>query len=222
MKIKQIIALVVVVALLMAGSVLVTFAYLTDTQSVRNTFTVGQVKITLDETAVDANGEPIPDEDRRAENEYHLMPGHTYTKDPKVTVAAGSDESHIRMIVTIEDYADLCAAYGKQEGELSLLDLIPGGQLNEGWSLVEQTNNVFECRYADTVTAESDIPALFEKIYLASTVSQNNLEKLGEMEIVVVAHAIQADGFNGNAELAWAAFDAELGGETDQTPVGGQ
>lgn len=53
-----------------------TLAWLTDkTDSVTNTFTVGDINITLAETTRD----------------YKMVPGNTIEKDPKVTVKAGSE-----------------------------------------------------------------------------------------------------------------------------------
>ena len=66
MKVKQIIALVVVIALLMTGSVLVTFAYLTRQESVLNTFTVGNITMKLDEADVDIYGVQEKDAEGKA------------------------------------------------------------------------------------------------------------------------------------------------------------
>lgn len=54
-----------------------TLAWLTSTtKPVVNTFTVGDINITLDETTSD----------------YKMIPGYTIAKDPKVTVKAGSED----------------------------------------------------------------------------------------------------------------------------------
>lgn len=90
--------------LLVAASVLGTMAYLTSTDGVENTFTVGNVKITLDEAKVNADGTPNGT-DRVKGNEYKLMPGHTYVKDPTVTVKAPSVDSYVRMKVTFNNAA---------------------------------------------------------------------------------------------------------------------
>lgn len=74
----------------------VTIAYLTSTPTpVTNTFTVGNVDITLDETLVDEYGSPIPSASPTTENDYKLIPGHTYIKDPTVHVAAGSEPCYL-------------------------------------------------------------------------------------------------------------------------------
>lgn len=88
--------------LLIAASVLGTMAYLTSTDTVTNTFTVGKVEIKLDETDV-----TNPTGPRVKANSYKLMPGTTYTKDPTVTVKAGSEESYVRMKVTFNNAAAL-------------------------------------------------------------------------------------------------------------------
>lgn len=92
--------------LLVAASVLGTMAYLTDSKDVKNTFTVGNVTITMDETDVD---DSTPNKERDQANSYKLLPGHTYTKDPTVTVLAPSVESYVRMKVTFNKASALIA-----------------------------------------------------------------------------------------------------------------
>lgn len=94
--------------LLVAASVLGTMAYLTSTDEVENTFTVGNVKITLDEAKVNADG-TLSGNERVKGNEYKLMPGHTYLKDPTVTVKAPSVDSYVRMKVTFNNAAAIIA-----------------------------------------------------------------------------------------------------------------
>ena len=95
--------------LLIAASVLGTMAYLTSTAKVENTFTVGKVEIKLDEAKVTADGIPVEGAARVTENSYKLMPGTTYTKDPTVTVKAGSEESYVRMKVTFNNATEIIA-----------------------------------------------------------------------------------------------------------------
>lgn len=95
--------------LLVAASVMGTMAYLTSTDKVENTFTVGNVKITLDEAKVNTDGSLVEGAARVKANEYKLLPGHTYTKDPTVTVKAVSESSYVRMKVTFNNAADIIA-----------------------------------------------------------------------------------------------------------------
>ena len=92
------------VVLLVAASVLGTMAYLTSSAEVKNTFTIGKVEIKLDETDV-----TNPTGPRVTANSYKLMPGTTYTKDPTVTVKAGSEESYVRMKVTFNNAKEIIA-----------------------------------------------------------------------------------------------------------------
>lgn len=95
--------------LLVAASVLGTMAYLTSTAKVENTFTIGKVEIKLDEAKVTTDGKPVEGADRVLQNQYKLMPGTTYTKDPTVTVLEGSEESYVRMKVTFNNAAEIIA-----------------------------------------------------------------------------------------------------------------
>ncbi len=95
--------------LLVAATVFTTVAYLTSKDAVKNTFTIGKVNIKLDEANVDEGGNVIEGAGRVKENSYKLLPGHTYTKDPTVTVLKGSEEAYVRMKVTMNKASDLIA-----------------------------------------------------------------------------------------------------------------
>lgn len=89
---KKIVALVLAIVLICAAAVVGTIAYLNSTtDTATNTFTIGDVKITLDEAKVDEYGEAVTGADRVTENKYTIIPGHTYTKDPVIHVDANSE-----------------------------------------------------------------------------------------------------------------------------------
>ena len=90
--------------LLVAAGVFGTLAYLTGTDTVNNTFTVA-----VRGDVAEQYGPPVEGADRVKANEYHLLPGHTYTKDPTVTVEEGSDLSYVRMKVTFNNAKDIIA-----------------------------------------------------------------------------------------------------------------
>ena len=90
--------------LLVAASVLGTLLFIYSSYTVIYTFTVGKVEIKLDETDV-----TNPTGPRVKANSYKLMPGTTYTKDPTVTVKAGSEESYVRMKVTFNNAKEIIA-----------------------------------------------------------------------------------------------------------------
>ena len=87
--------------LLVSTTMFATIAYLKSEDTVNNTFTVGNVQITLDEAEVDLYGTPVEGNNRVKANTYKLIPGHKYTKDPTVTVMANSEDCYVRALVTI-------------------------------------------------------------------------------------------------------------------------
>lgn len=109
-KTSKALLLTICAVLLVAASVMGTMAYLTSSDKVVNTFTVGKVAIKLDEARVDMNGQPSEIGGRsEVGNGYQLIPGHTYTKDPTVTVEKGSVESYVRMKVTFNNATEIIA-----------------------------------------------------------------------------------------------------------------
>lgn len=209
-KLKPIVVLLSAV-LLVAATILGTVAYLTDTSEVVNTFTVGNVKIKLDESVVDKNGNPTGGRDEKG-NEYHLVPGQSYTKDPMVTVLKGSEETYVRMIVTLNCSKELDAIFAPNGAVLT--DIFVGFD-NTKWTYIGVTrddaaNTVsYEFRYYTSVKpaadADLELEPLFNSIKVPTFITGEQLETIKDLEISVEAHAIQASGFD-NAAAAWAAF----------------
>lgn len=197
--------------LIAVTAVLGTVSYLTDTEGVVNTFTVGKVDLVLDEAVVNSNGEPIGGRTEDG-NAYHLIPGKTYTKDPTVTVAAGSEEAYVRMLVTVNCYDELCLIFGDSFS----LDTLVDGLDDTVWTSVgtvevNETENTgtYEFRYSTPVAGGDEgveLAALFTSVVMPETLTGADLEKIADLEINVEAHAIQKSGFD-TAEKAWAAFD---------------
>ena len=78
-----------------------TLAWLTSTTDpVTNTFTVGDINITLDETTSD----------------YKMIPGYTIAKDPKVTVKANSEDCILFVKVTKSSNFDTYMTYSMADG----------------------------------------------------------------------------------------------------------
>lgn len=202
--------------LLVTASMLGTMAYLTSTDEVKNTFTVGQVKITLDEAKVDENGKALTGDkaERVKDNKYKLLPGHTYNKDPMVTVLKGSEASYVKMTVTFSKASALDAIFDPTGADLTS---IFNGYDRANWIYKDNTEDAaadtrtYEFWYKDTVgapTADVALDALFDSITVPGTITNKQLATIEGMTITVNAYAIQADGF-ANAEAAWAAFDKQ-------------
>ena len=214
--------------LLVAASVFGTIAYLTDDEAVTNTFTVVSVKLTLDEADVKTDGTYVTDKTNRVQaNEYHLLPGHTYIKDPTVTVDAKSEAAYVRMMVQVEKIEQLKKALPNEDDtakyygadDTFLLQMLcvdeDGNSTWDGdsWTFVKYHPDTatYEFRYKEIV-AKSDtateLPALFGKITVPGEIDNTHLACLKDVKIIVTAHAIQADGFD-TADAAWAAFGTQ-------------
>lgn len=226
-------ALALSLALTATATAFGTMAYLTaHTGEVTNTFTVGNVALTLDEAKVKLYGEKEVNKDGAVErittgNEYKLLPGHTYVKDPTVHIAANSEEAYIRMKVKVEQIDALKAAFPKDKnpdyyaGDVFLLEKLVSGWDSTKWissGYAENTVNdgttskqvgEYEFRYYEkrgTVdAAAADLEPLFTEITVPDSADADTLKELEKVKIVVTAEAIQADGFT-DADDAWKNF----------------
>lgn len=181
--------------LLVTASVLGTMAYLTSQDQVVNTFTVGNVAITLDEKDVD-NSTP-GENDRDKANAYKLMPGHNYEKDPIVHVDANSEDCYL-FVKVVNKIANI-------EAEKTVAQ-----QMTEkGWVAVDAANGIYVYTTDKTnpavVTKGSNI-TVFENFTIAGNVDNTTLATYADKTITVNAYAIQADGFAGKtASEIWTA-----------------
>lgn len=179
--------------LLVAASVLGTMAYLTSTDEVKNTFTVGQVKITLDEEDTDNS---TPDADRDKANAYHLLPGHTYTKDPIVHVNSTSED---------------CYLFVKVANEITAIEdgtKVAAQMTAKGWVAVDGVTGVYVYTQsnAPAVVAGGSNVTVFDNFTISGTVDNATLATYNNKTITVTAYAIQADGFEGKtASQIWNA-----------------
>lgn len=229
-KLTKALLLTLCAVLLVVGTVLGTLAYLTDRSTVENTFTVGNVDIKVDESDVNENGEQetTPEGEtapRVEENDYHLLPGESYIKDPTMTVIKDSEESYVRMILTITHYSELKAIFGED----FLPENFASGWDRTIWPCVGITDNgdntvSYEFRYHTTVDASDAaedivLEALFTQINVPGTLTGEQMATIADMKIVVEGHAIQTASFEDVADengvtvtaedAAWAAFEQQ-------------
>ena len=209
---KKIITLVMCAVLLVVGSVMGTMAYLTSEDEVVNTFTVGNVSIKLDEAKANPDGTLVPNAARVKANAYKLIPGHTYNKDPMVTVLKGSEASYVKMTVTFSNARALDEIFKPNGANMTS---IFNGYDSTNWiykgNIKDEDANTrtYEFWYKETVDApDSDVAldALFDSITVPGTITNAQLATIKDMTITVNAYAIQADGFD-TPEKAWAAWE---------------
>lgn len=197
--------------LLVAASVLGTMAYLTDSEDVKNTFTVGNVAIKLDEAKANTDGSLVEGAARVKANSYKLLPGHTYAKDPMVTVLNGSESSYIKMTVTFSKANELDAIF---DPDGATLTTIFNGYDSSNWTYKGNTKNAadntrtYEFWYKEAVAAPDGnvaLDALFDSITVPGSITNEQLKTIEGMTITVNAYAIQADGFTDAAD-AWSKY----------------
>lgn len=149
---KKLFISVVAVALVACFAIGGTLAWLTaSTPEVKNTFTVGDIDITLAETTSD----------------YKMIPGYTIDKDPEVTVKAGSEDCYLFVKVEESENFDSFMTYGMATGweELKGVSGVYYRVVNN--NAADQKFSVLagdEVTVKDTVTKEA-LNALTEETY---------------------------------------------------------
>lgn len=217
---KRFVAILLCVTLVALAAIGATFAYLTDSKTVKNTFTVGDVKINLDETNVNA-----PEGDRVTSNTYNVYPGAVVTKDP-IVHNTGKNGAYVRAVVTIEDGMNWLGLYNENvwtAPQEAAFNAMINNTLGEGWELVDiaydmsgpnhpTSDFVATLKYTKVLEAGKDTTAMFSQIAFPTKLTGKDVTtrigQNGEFGINVVAQAIQADGFE-NWVDAFAAYDAK-------------
>ena len=209
-SVKKALLLVLCAVLVVAASVMGTLAYLTDTEAVTNTFSVGSVGLSLDEAKVTPDGVEVAGADRVHDNEYHLLPGMTYTKDPIIHVDANSEDRYIFVKVD-NQIAAYEAASG--DGYTDIADQIAAN----GWTALDGVPNVY---YQTYTKGQSDkdfaVFANFKIDGMANTVDGWDAITPETTKVKVTGYAVQQAGF-GTAQQAWDAadFPEDAGGSGD-------
>lgn len=213
---KKTLSLMLAFVLVICASVAGTMAYLTSSDTVVNTFTVGEVKLKLDETDVDNS---TPGQARDKANSYALKPGAVHTKDPIVTVLEGSEDCYVRVFVKINKHNEL-KAISEQHEKFKMFGGFFGGS-GEGWGTPTMTTkgnvDIYELRYNTMVTEPKALDAVFETLTVPEWFTPADIQSLMDdpntpqdesMTITITAEAIQSAGF-ANADEAFAALDQQ-------------
>ena len=230
MKKKTLVILIASVVTAAAMTVGGTLAFFTDTETATNTFTVGNVNITLDEaivTRAEGSNEWIADEEERTEegNTYdNIFPGAYLPKDPTVTVAKDSEDCYVRLKIEVKNWnriKKLITSTDELEAKFDPEDFIEYDGNEYPWE-VEDLNasletGVFYLRYIGAVTPDGTNDVVLSAPFTAITIpyecTANDMEKFKNFSIKIEAQSIQAHGFVDSSEIsavdaAWAAFDA--------------
>ena len=179
---KKIIIYSVCAALLVGIAAGTTVAWLKDkTEKVQNTFTVGDVDISMSETV----GTVLKNTDRDGEiqnSTYKMVPGARLSKDPKVTVNSGSEA---------------CLLFVKAEKSANFDDFM-SFETDEGWTPLEGVESVYY-RSVDEQTAKAgtSFPVITDDtVTVKTSVTKEQLASLTENTyptLTFTAYAIQSE-----------------------------
>ena len=194
--------------LLVISTVFATMAFLTSQDTVKNTFTVGEVSITLDEKDTDNSRTNTTTSGRDKANEYHLLPSQTYEKDPTVHVAKNSEDCFVYVKVT-NGIAGAEAQTGIYNGDeyKSISEQIE----NLGWAQLVVNDKEVDGVYYKTVAKEDanrDL-VVFNEFKIKDEITNAELstyvteEENATKIIEVIAYAVQCAGFDDAAD-AWS------------------
>ena len=191
---KRTIALLLALVLVLGAAIGGTIAWLTSaTQTIENTFTVGDVAITLTETwNTDSD-----DADTIADSwSAKMIPGTTYTKDPVVAVTSDTN---------VDCY--LLVKFEETDNPDTYLNYTSTLTTANGWTKGDGTDipsNVWyrEVKTTDTVKSwhllEGD-----EVTVDATAVTKSNMTDAAKAKLTYTAYAVQKD----NVATAAAAWD---------------
>ena len=216
---RKMIVLVMLLALIVGGTVGGSFAWLiAQSNTVTNTFTEGDINISLKEHKLDPQtGVQVDPETWVDTQEIELLPGRTVYKDPTVFVEAGSAPCYVRMYMIIDYKSGIENNHGF-EAIRNWFDF------NDEWTASTRawTDNrggiwghVIEFTYNQKVTtAESGdstaLVPLFESIIIPSDLTGDAFDCLKEAKLTFIAQAVQDRGSAGESFVDVGFPEVEL------------
>lgn len=164
------------VTLLIGCAIGGTVAWLTaQTTPVVNTFTYGDINITLTENTG---------------NDYKIIPGVNIEKDPKVTVKANSEA---------------CWLFVKVEEVGTFVTDKVTYSIDTGWTKLTGVTGVDNVYYREVgaVTADTDFAVLKDnKVTVSDTLTKEDIQNITNPTLTFTAYAVQKDGID-TVEAAW-------------------
>ena len=205
-KMLKVLLAVCCAALLVCVTIGATVAYLTSQDTVTNTFTVGNVQITLDEAKVGTNGKEITgtDAERVNSNEYKLFPGGEYDKEPTIHVDSKSEDAYLGVKVVFEG-----SKKADEKLNLDMLSIFSGFDARK-WTIEEKTETdgdvYYLLTYKEVVSKNNNI-VLFNKIMIPEDMTNDEIAYLNGIKMEITAYAVQKDGFDSAAVALSTAFN---------------
>lgn len=190
------VALILALVLLVGGVIGGTVAWLIDAPDpLVNTFTYGDINITLTETDTGLDGDS-----NSKTNEYEMIPGQSITKDPEITVKSDSEE--MWLFVKLE--------------KSSNFDTFMEYTVADGWTALSGVDGVYyqHITAEEVANADKEIAVIKDNtVTVKESVTKDQLNELDSESsanyptLTVTAYAVQYAG-NATAAEAWAKVTA--------------
>ncbi len=193
-KRKTIIAAVVLLLVFMVGGAI---AYFTDTDSATNTFTIGDIDISVTEPTWTTN--------LQADADYgkNVMPGETIVKDPQINNDSTANAAFVFAKVEIPCSTDSTP-----------IEFFTLQQIGTGWTLMTDgacdatshtATKIYNYGTASAMTslaAGASTPAVFGSVKVNENINGSTGGRTGDQNVVVTGYGIQADGLTSTAPSA--------------------
>lgn len=232
----RVLTLILATVLIVGGVVSGTFAWLiAETSPVVNTFSYGDIDLELEETKTDKKGNPV-DEDgdgpdkTTGGNEYEMIPGKEYLKDPTATVLAGNEECWL--FVKLEEKDGSNATY--KFGDYLTYEVSDNVEDADEWTALQENGVAVKGVYYRYVGEDTDNTGVSFEVLKGNTIKVKNtvdkamlnaLDNNGQdttatyPSLSVTAYAVQYSGFeamdssakqmNAAALKAWKAVEEQ-------------
>ena len=183
-KIAVAVSLLLVVALSIGG----TIAYLTaQTDAITNTFTIGNIQITLKEMVKDTSGSEV-EATTTAQKTFTVVPGGSDFKKPIITVKANSEDCWLYAYVE----NNVQVAVNEKQTPVAALNIGPD------WIVVATDGNKTLYRYTESAvtsdTKDQDFTVFTTVSYNGELITKDNRTDITAADTIVVkAFAHQSD-----------------------------
>lgn len=184
---KKLAVMLASLALVLCSIIGGTLAWLvTETDPVVNTFTYGDINITLYETDTNKDGDNDPNT-----NTYPMVPGHTIEKDPKVAFKANSEDAWLFVKLEKANNFDDFMTY----------------EIADGWTKLDNMNGVYYREVSKTAQDAEFNVIKDDTVSVKGEITKEMLNALNASnypKLIVTAYAVQRDSNIATAADAWA------------------
>ncbi len=192
---KKALVLAACAVMIVCAMVFSTIAFFTASSDTKeNTFTIGNIKIALDETPTALNDADESDGD--SNNHYKLVPGSAIAKDPKVTVKGGSEDCYVFIKVEKGGNVDEYIEYA----------------IGSSWKVIDEENGIYAYEeVVESADTDTELDSILENDEVTVDSDVTEITEGDVPTLTFTAYAVQAETFS-SAESAW---NATFGAVTD-------